>query len=174
MTDCEQGQLPAPPSESNQSLAPPEDPDAMLRQVEDDLSITEFASQRARVFRRAAELLRAKGREAEAQSAGWQGGLFDFMLVPRDERRSHYGRFAPMIEMGGRAYPHVSAFPPDSLLAFKGELDRSTNPIHLAMYGDFIWDQREKYLGPRKDVVQAAKVAIDSVSYTHLRAHETD
>lgn len=140
-----------------------DDPDALVGQLEGDIDRTRLRLQRARVFRRVAELLRAQGRDIEGQRAEWQAWLFDFMLVPRDERRSRgYGRFAPMIEMNGRAYPHVDVFPPESLLAFKDELDRSTNPIHRAMYADFIWDQREKYPGQRRDTVEAARAAIDA------------
>jgi hypothetical protein len=142
---------------------PIDDPEILLRQLEADTTTTELHSQRARVFKRVAELRRAQGRDMEGQRAEWQSWLFDFMLVSRDERRSRgYGRFAPMIEMNGQAYPHVAVFPAESLLAFKDELDRSTNPIHRAMYSDFIWDQREKYLSPRKDAVEVARAAVDA------------
>jgi hypothetical protein len=139
------------------------DPDALLEQVESDLTASEFPSQRARVFRRAAELFRTQGRDVEGLRAEWQSWLFDFMLVSRGERRSQgYGRFAPMIEMAGRVYPHVAMFPPESLLAFKEELDRSGNPIHRALYADFIWDQRERYPGPKGEPFEAAKVAVEA------------
>lgn len=163
MTDSRQDTEADLADQREPSLAPREDPDTLLSQVEGDLTTTEYGFQRARVFRRVAELLRAQGRAEEGQRAEWQSWLFDFMLVSRDERRSRgYGRFAPMIEMNGQAYPHASAFPPASLLAFKDELDRSINPIHRAFYADFIWDQREKYLGSTKDTAQAAKIAIDA------------
>ena len=137
------------------------DPFALLQQVEADLNDFELPSQRSQLFRRAAEMFRARGLEDEGQRAEWQTWLFDFMLVSRDERRSRgYGRFAPAVEMQGRAYPHVAMFPPEALRAFKEELDRTANPIHRALYADFIWDQRDKYPGPKRETFEAAKTAV--------------
>lgn len=163
MTQIEPDEHPGQPSGGQPEAVSQEDPDSLLQRVESDLTTAEFALQRARVFRRAAELLRAQGRAAEGQRAEWRAWLFDFMLVPRGDRRSRgRGRFAPMVEMGGRAYPQVTMFPSESLLAFKEELDRSQNPIHRARYADFIWDQRNRYPGPKGVPLEAAKIALDA------------
>lgn len=163
MSQTESDAQPQQPTDSDRETIAQGDPAVVLQQLESDLSTSRCSTERARVFKRAAELLRAQGRDAEGQRAEWQSGLFDFMLVPRGERRSGgYGRFAPMIEMAGRAYPHVAVFPSESLLAFEEELNRSSNPIHRARYADFIWDQRAKYPGPKRQPFEAAKVAIDA------------
>lgn len=72
MTQIEPDEHPGQPSGGQPEAVSQEDPDALLQRVESDLTTAEFALQRARVFRRAAELLRAQGRAAEGQRAEWR------------------------------------------------------------------------------------------------------
>ena len=140
-----------------------DNPDALLDQLDSDTGVGESHRAHGQVLRRAAELFRAQGREADAQVAEWRSCLFDFTLLPRNKRRDNgYGRFAPMSETAGRAYPHVDAFPQECLERLAELLDRTANPIHRALYADFVWDRRKRYPGSRKRPIEAARIAIDA------------
>lgn len=147
------------------------DPIIMLQQLEDDTTNVELLFQRAEVFKKAASLFRIDNKVPEAERAELKGALFSFMLLPRWRRKPNgYGRFAPMIEMGGKAYPHTLAFTPEMLVVIQEELHRTSNPIHQALYADFSWDQRGRYPGPTIDSYEAVKVGIDA----YLKTAEID
>lgn len=139
----------------------PKEPEAILSWLEHDVTTTKLMMGRATLFKRAAKLFQERDKTAAAERAELQGALFSFLLQSRRKRRPNgHGRFAPMIEMQGTSYPHVAAFTPESLTAFSEELGQSSNPIHRALYADFIWDQRDKYPGPGKEAYEASTTAI--------------
>jgi hypothetical protein len=138
-----------------------DNPDLLLRSLEEDTTETEFGFARGRIFKRAAELYRISRNEAAARRCAALAALFDFMLVKRGSRRdAGHGRFHPMWESGGQAYPHVEAFTPEALDAVAAELESSSNPIHRSRCADFLWERRPHHTDARQ-AVEAYLAAAD-------------
>lgn len=124
--------------------------------LEADTSTIETSYERANALRRIAELYRVEGDEEAARIVGTQAALFDFMALPRGERRNGTdARFFPKIEYtDGSASPTMAAFGDAAVAAIEAWLASTTNPIHRARCADFLWEKRRDY--------RTAQVAVDA------------
>jgi hypothetical protein len=134
------------------------DPTALLAALEADTQSIE-AHRRGRVFKRAAELFRAEGKDEAAPRCEVQASVFDFDVMDLKQRAEGHGRFEPMFEIGGGGYPHVDAFDEAAVAVIAEALESTANPIHRAQFGDFLWEKRLDDLAARAAVQAYRKAA---------------
>jgi hypothetical protein len=114
----------------------------LLEKIEGDINDSyNEESSRANAFKEAAEIFREEGDIEKSVEAEIQYLIFSFSVTENAKER-----FKPMIiYQEGSSFPDEAALPKDVKQCLQRLVSQSKNPIHIARYGDFLWDKYKDY-----------------------------